>query len=43
MSVVQDVGAQAGLLNINQIHRWLERAPADYQPKIIQTNKGDQT
>ncbi len=39
MSVVQDIGAQAGLLNENQIRRWLEKAPADYKPKIIHEAK----
>jgi len=36
MSVVQAVGAQAGLLNVSQINRLLEHAPADYMPKIIE-------
>ncbi|OHB24897.1 MAG: hypothetical protein A2542_00675 [Parcubacteria group bacterium RIFOXYD2_FULL_52_8] len=35
MSVVQQVGAQAGLLTQAQIKKWLDKAPADYQPKLI--------
>lgn len=32
MSVVQQVGAQAGLLNAHQIDHYLRRAPSDYHP-----------
>lgn len=35
MSVVQAVGAQAGLLTRQQILDYLSQAPADYKPKII--------
>jgi sugar/nucleoside kinase (ribokinase family) len=35
MSVVQFVGAQEGLLTMEQIEWWLARAPADYKPKEI--------
>lgn len=35
MSVVQFVGAQEGLLTMDQIDWWLTRAPEDYKPKMI--------
>ena len=35
MSVVQKVGAQAGLLTREALEQYLAQAPADYQPKII--------
>lgn len=35
MSVVQEVGAQKGLLNADQIEEFLKNAPADYKPRII--------
>lgn len=35
MSVVQYVGAQEGLLTMDQMEWWLKRAPEDYKPKII--------
>ena len=35
MSVVQGVGAQAGLLSESKIKTWLSKAPADYKPKVI--------
>ncbi|HEY4512638.1 MAG TPA: carbohydrate kinase family protein [Candidatus Paceibacterota bacterium] len=35
MSVVQEIGAQKGLLSQTQIMDYLKRAPADYQVKII--------
>ncbi|MEK7163384.1 MAG: carbohydrate kinase family protein [Patescibacteria group bacterium] len=34
-SVVQDIGAQRGLLNQAQIEEWLKKAPADYKPRKI--------
>jgi len=34
-SVVQDIGAQRGLLTQHQIQKWLSQAPADYKPKKI--------
>jgi ribokinase len=34
-SVVQDIGAQRGLLTQKQILEWLAKAPADYKPKKI--------
>jgi ribokinase len=37
MSVVQKLGAQAGLLNKNEINEWLKKAPADYHPTEITT------
>src|SRR5581483_9033448 len=33
MSVVQKVGAQAGLLNERKLHEYLHRAPAHYKPE----------
>ena len=35
MSVVQYVGAQEGLLTMEQLEWWLKRAPEDYKPKEI--------
>lgn len=35
MSVVQQIGARAGLLNREQIEEYLKKAPADYEPKIL--------
>lgn len=35
MSVVQQVGARAGLLTPPELEKYLASAPADYQPKII--------
>lgn len=35
MSVVQEVGARAGLLTREQIEKYLKEAPEDYKPKVI--------
>lgn len=35
MSVVQKIGAQAGLLNQQKIEEWLEKAPSDYKTKEL--------
>ena len=35
MSVVQEVGAQKGLLSREKLEEWLAKAPADYFPKEI--------
>jgi len=35
MSVVQQVGAQAGLLSESQIDRYLREAPANYHPERL--------
>ncbi|MDP3956479.1 MAG: carbohydrate kinase family protein [bacterium] len=35
MSVVQKVGAQAGLLTRIELEEWLKNAPSDYKPKEI--------
>ncbi|KKS44541.1 hypothetical protein A2567_02590 [Candidatus Azambacteria bacterium RIFOXYD1_FULL_42_11] len=35
MSVVQHIGARAGLLTRLEIEEFLKKAPADYEPKII--------
>jgi sugar/nucleoside kinase (ribokinase family) len=35
MSVAQYIGATEGLLKIDQMNWWLERAPEDYKPKEI--------
>ncbi len=35
MSVAQFVGAQEGLLTLEQLNWWLERAPAEFKPKEI--------
>lgn len=34
-SVVQDIGAQRGLLDQKQLAEWLAKAPADYKPREI--------
>lgn len=34
MNVVQEIGAQKGLLTMSEIERWLEKAPSDY--KIVE-------
>jgi hypothetical protein len=35
MSVAQFVGAQEGLLALDQLEWWLARAPEEYKPKEI--------
>ncbi|MDE2040838.1 MAG: carbohydrate kinase family protein [Patescibacteria group bacterium] len=35
MSVAQFIGAQEGLLSLDQLEWWLNRAPADFKPKEI--------
>lgn len=35
MSVVQQVGARAGLLHRDELEKYLESAPEDYYPKVI--------
>lgn len=35
MNVVQYIGAQEGLLTLDQIEKWLLEAPIDYQPKEL--------
>ncbi len=35
MSVVQEVGAQAGLLNVHQIEHYLNAAPSSYHPERL--------
>lgn len=35
MSVVQHIGARAGLLTREQIEEYLKKAPADYKPKVL--------
>ncbi|MDO8443483.1 MAG: carbohydrate kinase family protein [Candidatus Azambacteria bacterium] len=35
MSVVQQVGAQAGLLAREELEEYLSKAPSDYEPKIL--------
>ena len=35
MSVVQKMGARAGLLTHENLEEYLEKAPADYKPKLI--------
>lgn len=35
MSVAQFVGAQEGLLTLDQLEWWIKKAPADYRPKEI--------
>lgn len=35
MSVAQFVGAQEGLLTLDQLEWWVKQAPADYKPKEI--------
>ena len=34
-AVVQEIGAQKGLLNQTQIAEWLAKAPIDYKPRKI--------
>jgi ribokinase len=34
-SVVQDIGAQRGLLSRAQIEEWLAKAPTDYKPRKL--------
>ena len=36
MSVVQKVGAQEGLLTLDEIEDWLNKAPQEYKPKKIE-------
>jgi len=36
MSVVQKIGAQAGLLTRPELERYLKRAPKDYEPKVLE-------
>ncbi len=36
MAVVQKIGARAGLLTREQLEDFLKRAPADYQPKVLE-------
>jgi hypothetical protein len=33
MSVAQFIGSQEGLLKLDQMEWWLERAPDDYKPR----------
>ena len=35
MSVVQQIGAQAGLLNQSEIEAWLKKAPASYKATVV--------
>ena len=35
MSVVQKIGAQAGLLTLPELEKYLQQAPGDYRPRII--------
>jgi hypothetical protein len=35
MSVVQKIGAQAGLLSKKEITDWLKKAPSSYVAKVI--------
>jgi len=35
MSVVQQIGARAGLLTRKELEEYLAKAPADYEPKVI--------
>lgn len=35
MSVVQEIGARAGLLNRKELEKYLENAPAGYEPKLL--------
>jgi len=39
MSVVQKIGAQDGLLNREEIEKYLKNAPDDYHPRKIEDNK----
>ncbi len=34
-SVVQDIGAQRGLLTEKQLKEWLSKAPANYKPRVL--------
>jgi len=36
MSVVQEIGAQAGLLTRKKLEEYLKKAPPDYEPKILE-------
>ena len=36
MSVVQQIGARAGLLTLLEIEEYLKKAPADYEPKVLE-------
>jgi len=36
MSVVQQVGARAGLLTRKELEEYLAKAPADYEPKVLE-------
>ena len=36
MSVVQQIGARAGLLTREQVEEYLKKAPADYEPKVLE-------
>jgi len=36
MSVVQKIGAQEGLLDMNELQNWLSKAPENYKPKKIE-------
>ena len=36
MSVVQQIGARAGLLTRKELEEYLAKAPADYEPKILE-------
>jgi len=36
MSVVQQIGARAGLLTREKLEEYLKQAPADYEPKILE-------
>ncbi|MDP2945888.1 MAG: carbohydrate kinase family protein [bacterium] len=36
MSVVQQIGARAGLLTRKELEEYLTKAPADYEPKILE-------
>ena len=35
VSVVQDIGAQRGLLSRTELEKWLIKAPSDYKPQKI--------
>jgi hypothetical protein len=34
--VVQQIGARAGLLTRKELEEYLAKAPADYEPKILE-------
>ena len=36
MSVVQEIGARAGLLTRPELEEYLKKAPADYEPKVLE-------